>query len=371
MDITRTKCVLCENEGLKPIYTLIDYPISATSSDLEETVDEYKDCIFSSCLQCGCVQLKNLINPEKLYANSHNSTENTPTWKRHHAEFATFIQTIDTSGILLEIGGNSGVLYNLLENYAKEYTIMDICNSPLRPKKVKFIQGNCESLAITGNKCVIMSHTFEHLYNPRKLINNLLTSGVNSVFISIPNMDSLYNTKNISILHNEHTFFVGDYEIKFMFEQYGYTCSHSQDFRNHSRFYHFIRDNLTTLAIIPKQFSYTEGIQNILLDYEMEMANIKIDTPCFICPGGHYGQKIYYYLRKYNKYIKGFLDNDSSKQGHRLYGTPVLTYSPNELLNYSTTPITIILYAGPYTEELKTQLLLIHSSITFISIGNI
>lgn len=366
MNLTRISCVICENSELKTIYTLADYPISPASSDIEEHTDEYNDCVFLSCVNCGCIQLKNLISPEKLYSNLHNSTENTPTWKKHHLEFASFIKSLDKTSIFLEIGGNSGVLYTILEDYVKDYTIMDICISPLLPKKVKFIQGNCETYDIVNNNTVIMSHTLEHLYNPRLLINNLSKSGVKYVFISIPNMDSLYNTKNISIIHNEHTFFLGDSEIKYIFAQYGYTCIETYHFRNHSRFYYFVYDNTITSIPLIKNISSSESIPAILKYYENKISNITIHTACYICPGGHYGQKIYYYLRKYKSYIKGFLDNDPTKQGLRVYGTSAFVYSPNELLKYNNTPITIIIYAGPYTEELKTQLNLIHSSITFI-----
>jgi len=368
MELTRIHCVICENKELKSIYTLTNYPISPTSTRLEENTDEYKDCVFLSCVKCGCIQLKNLIAPEKLYANLHNSTENTPTWKNHHIEFASFIKSHDTNCVFLEIGGNSGVLYNILKDYVKDYTIMDLCRSPLLPKEITFIQGNCETYDIINTNSVIMSHTLEHLYNPRLLINNLNKSGVKYVFISIPNMDSLYNTKNMSIIHNEHTFFLGDNEIKYIFAQYGYKCLDSYDFRNHSRFYYFVYDNTSVSIPLIENTASSEGIPMLLKYYENKISDIIIQTPCYICPGGHYGQKIYYYLRKYKDYIKGFLDNDPTKQGQRVYGTSSFVYSPSELLKYNNTPVTIILYAGPYTEELKTQLNSIHLFITFISL---
>jgi hypothetical protein len=98
------------------------------------------------------------------------------------------------------------------------------------------------------------------------------------------------------------------------------------------------------------------------------MKDIDIRTPCFICPGAHYGQKIYYYLRRFSNHIQGFIDNDPLKQGRRVYGTPSYVYSPDVLAKYKGTTISLILYAGPYTEELKRQLDMIHPSIKYIAI---
>jgi hypothetical protein len=75
----RTNCVLCEAAGtLTNINILKNYPITPSSSNQDYSTDEFNDCIFAACNVCGCIQLKTLVDPIKLYQNSHNSTENTP-----------------------------------------------------------------------------------------------------------------------------------------------------------------------------------------------------------------------------------------------------------------------------------------------------
>jgi hypothetical protein len=291
----------------------------------------------------------------------------TPTWKEHHRLFSVFVVENNTDNTILEVGGSSGPLYKLLSDKGINYIIMDIADSEKRPPEVKFIQGNCEDFDFTGYKSVVMSHTFEHLYHPRKFLESLSKSHVESVFISIPNIDYLYASKNISILHNEHTYYVGDNEIRYLFSQFGYSCAKSYNFRTHSLFYHFIYD-VETLPLSLYRTDRASSIQSVFLDYENRIGNITITTPFFICPGGHYGQKIYYYLSQFKNYIKGFIDNDPLKQGKRVYGTPAYVYSPDILTNYKDTNITLILCAGPYTEELKKQLDLIHAYITYIDI---
>jgi hypothetical protein len=364
----RTHCVFCGTDGiLTELYKLEKYPITPSSNNLDASYDEFADCIFATCNLCGCIQLQNLIDPVKLYENSHNSTDNTPTWKEHHRLFSEFISE-RADRTLLEVGGNSGTLYKLLSEKIPNYSILDICDSPGRPSTVHFIQGNCEDFDLTGHNHIALSHTFEHLYQPKKFVENLSKVQVQSIFISIPNMDHLYKSKNISILHNEHTFFVGDAEIRNLFSQHGYSCATYWEFKNHSIFYHFIYDPSVLPLTRLNSIERSKCIKDYLSGFETSVKSAAIDRPCFICPGGHYGQKIFYYLQQYCNNIIGFIDNDISKQGKRVYGTTAYVNSPDILKAYMDNPICVILYAGPYTNELKEQLTLLHDSITFIVI---
>jgi len=362
----RERCVLCDTGTLTELFTLKNYPITPSSSCIEASTDEFNDCIFANCTVCGCIQLQTLVEPVKLYENSHNSTENTPNWKEHHRLFAEFVSQ-RVEGRLLEVGGNSGTLYNLLSQKIPDYTILDICDSKKRPPTVRFLQGNCEEFDFSGHGAVALSHTFEHLYSPRRFVENLLRASVQYVFISIPNMDHLYSSKNISLLHNEHTFFVGDEEIRYIFSSYGYSCTAKKEFRKHSLFYHFVYEPATQPILLcsPER---SINVKKYLTEFERAVSACVIDRPCFICPAGHYGQKIYYYLQAYRDYIMGFIDNDASKQGLRVYGTGANVYSPEVLKTHQGNRICIILYAGPYTGELKQQLNGLHSDLLYIEL---
>ena len=364
----RTQCVLCDQASLSSIFTLEKYPITPSSSSLGSETDETQDCIFASCTACGALQLQTLIDPVKLYQHSHNSTENTPTWKEHHKAFSDFV--ISTSPRrLLEIGGNSGTLYGLLSERIPDYTILDICNSKKRPQTVKFLKGNCENFDLSGHTDIAMSHTFEHLYFPRKFVENLAKAKVQSICISIPNMDYLLKSKNISVLHNEHTYFVAEKEINYLFSLVGYSCKTSAQFNKHSTFYQFVPSVLEPIAISPNPDQAIK-LKKILTSFESRMKAITIDKPYFICPGGHYGQKIAYYLKPFRHYIMGFLDNDPSKQDMRVYGTDIRVHSPKILREFQATGVYVILCAGPYTEELKKQLNDLHSNIEYITISH-
>jgi hypothetical protein len=366
----RASCLICNTESsLANIFTLKDYPITPSSSQLDPSTDEFKDCIIATCRICDSVQLKTLIDAEKLYKNSHNMTYNTPTWKRHHLSFSEFVSNNSDSNKTIEVGGSNGILYTLLNHKKLDYTILDICKPDDYSSDATFLQGNCETFDFSGYANVILSHTFEHLYSPRKFIERLSIAQVTDVYISIPNMTHLYETKNISIIHNEHTFFITSSELDYMFSLYNYRNVLESKFENHSIFYKFTYDtHVDKLCLIKNENLQSDYIRDIFTNVEKKFKDIIVNTKCFICPAGHYGQKIYYYMQHYSNYIQGFLDNDSTKQNKRVYGTPNYVFSPDILSTYLSDNVTVILYAGVYTEELKTQLNKIHPNITYICI---
>jgi len=364
--MNRTNCVICDSSKFTHVYTFPNYPITQNSSPLDTSHDEFQDSTFVSCIDCGRVQLKTLIDPIKLYENCNRLIDATPTWKEHHKLFSDFIIENNKYTCVLEIGSSTCPLYKLLKNTGIHYTTMDIADSDKRPSEVEFFQGNCEEFNFIGHNSLILSHTFEHLYNPRKFLKNIHDAKVKSVFISIPNIDELYTSENISVMHNEHTYYVGDKEIRYLFSQYGYSCNASYNFRKHSLFYHFLYDVSVVPLYLEPVLEVGKNMQRIFLKYQTTLEEIIIDKPFFICPGAHYGQKIYYYLQKFSKFMKGFIDNDPLKQGKRVYGTPFYMYSPDILAKYTETTVYIILYAGPYTEELKKQMNLLHPSIEYL-----
>jgi FlaA1/EpsC-like NDP-sugar epimerase len=98
---------------------------------------------------------------------------------------------------------------------------------------------------------------------------------------------------------------------------------------------------------------------------------LKLDTNVFIAPAGYFAQLLYYFIKKNNPHIKilGFLDNDTSKHGTRVYGTSILTHPMNYIEIFRNTTITIIMNKSPYYNEIKEQLMLYHTNINFISIS--
>jgi len=350
--MNRTICAVCASSHLIPIHTLKAYPLSVGA---HEGTDDFGDLHFVGCTSCGCVQLQNLIDAETLYKYSHNNTFNTATWKDHHDQFKTFIVEDLSDTHLLEFGGYSGTLAEriLKERPEQQYTIIDLCNIDPQIPGVSFQTGNCETSKISS-KSVALSHVFEHLYNPLNFIKNMNENGVESIYISIPNMDILLKRQNISFLNIEHTYYINHPFIVLMFQRNGFFLHRSVAFRDHSLFFHFRKGHSD-----PQPYQNPELI-NKFHDYfikrEQLFMSIIIERPVFIAPAGHFGQLIYYYLKHNAANIIGFLDNDPTKLNKRVYGTSCKTYSMDHICNIIE-PITILLADSPYISEITAQLL--------------
>jgi hypothetical protein len=350
--MNRATCTICASSSLIPIHTLKQYPLSFGS---HEGTDEFGDLHFVGCTSCGCVQLQNLIDAETLYKYSHNNTFNTPTWKDHHDQFKTFILEDLSGSALVEFGGYSGTLAEriLKERPDHQYTIVDLCNTDPKIPGISFQSGNCETYRCSGD-CVILSHVFEHLYNPLKFIKNMNENCVESIYISIPNMNILLVRKNISFLHIEHTYYIDHPFIVSMFQRNGYYLQRSTAFRDHSLFFHFRRGSSD--PIVYQNPGLIDRFRNYFIEREQSLKSIIMDRPTFIAPAGHFGQIIYYYLKHYDTNILGCLDNDPTKLNKRVYGTSCTTFRMDHIRDIKE-PITILLADSPYASEITEQLL--------------
>jgi len=362
----RSNCVFCKNSlnSKSRIYTQDNFPISFYGTKSIGHY-EYINLEWHACEKCNIVQLGSLVELEKLYGVSHNHTFNTPTWKEHHSNFLDFIKLNSSSNKIIEIGGGSNILASKLNNY--DYTVLDLYNPSERVENVKYINQNCETFDYSDYDCVIMSHVFEHLYNPIDVVNKL--NSINEIFISVPNLKKCLETDNISFIHNEHTFYFEESDLIKLFRTH--ILNNKYYFKNHSIFFHFVlpsrsvkSEDVNKIVVENSESRVTKLIQ-YFKNREERLSNVVLKNKTFIVPSGHFGSMIYYY-NKFKDNIIGFIDNDKEKQNKYLYGTNCLTYSFDILKNY--TNIDVVLHAGPYSDEIINQIKEINNTVTIIRI---
>lgn len=378
----RTECVVCgQPDTFEHIYTQANYPLSICSSSEPIDTDKFDDLLFVGCSNCGCVQLQNPVDPLVLYASSHNNTYETPTWNAHHRQFCYFIIEEIKSKKYLEIGGGSGVLANALWYNLKDVQIavMDL-NDPScfsTPFPIQYIQSNCETYdysQLDPTIPILMSHVFEHLYNPREFLKRIQDAKIQTIFLSIPNLEVCLQEEFLSFLHVEHTYYCSKDHLLRMFYDAGYICKRMREFQNHSLFFEFsFAPDISSESIpmYPLGDSLLTKFRNYYAKRDALFTSIQLTQPTYIVPGGHYGQLIYSYLQNQKDFILGFLDNDKSKIDKRMYGTDKYVY-PMTQIKEDTQKVSVLLNAGPYAEEIKTQLICLAAykfEIDFISIG--
>lgn len=366
--MNRNNCVLCENESMKIIYSLPQYPLLRHSIECFSK-DKYSDLVFVKCSICGCVQLFNLQDPDFLYKENNNQTFLTSTWYTHNEEFAEFILSNGSVNSIVEMGGLTGHLARaILKKQSMKYTILDICDKFPDISGIEFIHANIEQYDFPDSDSIVMSHVFEHLYEPRKFLKTLHEKQVKNIFISIPHMKSLLE-KSIPLLINvEHTFYLNSYLCKELFQSMGYQCVKEKTFRDHSLFFHFKYDS-------PREISWNsfmsdeKDLDQYFNSYSIQDLSQTLPEEFYIAPGGYYGQFLYYQLKN-KKNVKGFLDNDKQKEGWRVYGTPHTIIHPTSLQNRN--PITICLASSVYSSEIIQSFknVLASCSIVFVESGS-
>jgi len=368
----RSSCIVCRNTNLLNISILENYPISFSPTVQSIDSDIYENLYIDGCQECGTIQQRNIYDASFIYNTSHNNTQITQTWSKHHKEFAEFIKKYNTKlNSFIEVGGYSGVLAKHIINMddSIKYKIIDLCDQDPNIDGVEFENINGEIYEYLSSDNVILSHMFEHLYKPIEFIIKLHKSNIQNIFISIPNMKKYIIDGTITFLNVEHTFYCDFESTEFMFNKCGYKVQNITYFKDHSIFLHFTKETIKLPTIDPiLQIQY---IKNFIEIRDSYLNGIQLETDVFIAPAGYFAQLLYYFIKKNNPHIKilGFLDNDISKHGTRVYGTSILTHPMNYIENFKNTPISIIMNKSPYYKEIKEQLNLYHTNINFISIS--
>lgn len=230
----RNQCVLCDTSLTK--FTSFLHPVYDCAEKNSAWTIQY-----GYCPHCFSVQLMTLADPLVLYDKNYFQPFQTHLWIQHNLSFIAFIVKHCPPQPILEIGSSSFCLGKHLIHYYKDYTVFDytIEQAVQRPD-VKYIEGNCEEYDFT-HECIIMSHVFEHLYEPKKFIQNCLRNKVKSILISIPSMED----KNQLHVSNQHTFLYNKQDIVYLFGLYQYKVKDFLDWNTESfpcLFYHFELD---------------------------------------------------------------------------------------------------------------------------------
>ena len=203
----RNKCVLCDN-NLREFTNFTLFP-------------ERYELVYGLCEACYSIQMMRLVNQDLLYNENYKLPDySTYNNIQHNISFVNFIiKSIHVQESLIEIGSSSFVIGRHLIEYYKDYTVFDykILVSKKR-EDVKYIEGNCETFDFIKDSTIIMSHVFEHLYEPKKFINNCKKNNVKNIIISVPDMSN----SNIIHVNAQHTFLYSENDIEYIFSLSNY-----------------------------------------------------------------------------------------------------------------------------------------------------
>lgn len=283
MFIERKICIFCDNKLDITLFENNKY--ISINSDL---IDIIQDPIYIPynvylCNKCNCYQNKYLGDLSIVYKNNHNNITVSNIWMEHYNNFYKFIinniKNITNKINILEIGGGNNYIVELFtKNNYKNYTILEP-NITNKINDVNYISTFLENYNDDHSYDItILSHVFEHLYNPSEIFK------INTKYfgISIPNIPKYLDNFIINFLNIEHTYYFEEYHILHLFAKYNYKLINVEYFNDHSIFMlfekeenvinNYITDNINNCTItkmnnyFDKIIKYVQNINNYMLN---------------------------------------------------------------------------------------------------------
>ena len=364
--IQRNYDVLSGRHDLEALYTFERFPVFMGCVDERPEKDLFAEMSWHISRSSGLIQLHPVLPLDVIYGKGHGSGSIGPLWDKHHHAFSEFLHDFTPCSVL-EIGGCHGILskkYHTLSSV--EWTIVEpnpmlVENVPARVIK-SFFDDNFRY--DQSFDTLVHSHVLEHVYEPEKFMQHLsgfMDEGKYLIF-SIPNMEVMLDRKYTNCINFEHTVLLTETYVDYLLGRHGFQMLKKEYFLDdHSIFYAARRDSsAVSVDLPPGLYKKNRKIYDEYIKHHTELIRelndeiLKTEKPVYLFGAHVFSQYLIAFGLCTDKMV-GLLDNDSKKQGKRLYGTSLEVASP-QILRNTPYPL-VILRAGVYNNEIKQDIL--------------
>jgi hypothetical protein len=210
---------------------------------------------------------------------------------------------------------------------------------------------------------IVHSHFFEHVYEPRALLEWIATTakpGTRMVF-SLPSMLEQLRQGYANALNFEHTVFLRHEYAKWLLEVTGFELERMQTYRDHSIFFDCLVVGPRASAHAPPPDLATENralldaffdtVASDVRELTKRIARWSGDVYLF---GAHVFAQFLLASGLPEERLAGVLDNNPAKAGRRLYGSNLLVSPPSVLAGRRDTAV--IVRAAHYSDEIRLQI---------------
>jgi hypothetical protein len=380
--MTKLFCPITYSQKFRKIYSIKKFPIfMGVSKNIKNY--NFKNLNWWINVKSGNIQIHPKVSLDKLYYKSHGSGTVGKIWKDHHELFFKLVKKY-LKGNVCEIGGGNNSISKKISNYSK--IINFYCfdkNLKLKKinRKVKIITKFFDRNFFKGKNSfqadlVIHSHTFEHLYDPNKFlqdVKSILSKNGKHIF-TMPNMQPMIKKGYANAMNFEHPFYYDEKLVDCLLLKNNFKIIKKKLFKeDHSIMYVTKIDNSHNTNQNKKLNNYQQYNKNFkLFKKTFELWKKEIIKINKLIKGYNnvflFGAHVFSQLQIFNglnkKKIIGILDNDKNKINDFLYGTNLKVYNPI-ILKKITKPC-VVLRAGSYNKEIKKQLLEINKSTVII-----
>lgn len=211
---------------------------------------------------------------------------------------------------------------------------------------------------------LVHSHLMEHQYDLNgfmELNSKVLSFGDRMVF-ALPDLKNWLRKKYSNALFFEHTYLISEEYIDGILGRYGFKILDKYYFnQGHSIFYATEKCEKTVEVSLDYRHLYRrnrgdfEGFVEYFKEQVSRYNELTAERDEVYLFGAHIFSQMLLHFGLNTNNIRSILDNDPLKQGRRLYGTIFSVASPR-VLSGKKEPV-VILNAGAYTEEIKSDIL--------------
>lgn len=363
----RKNCIFCNNK-LSTTYFYEDkkIPVAVYCVDTSITDDYLIPYNIYICSCCNTVQTKYLGDLKEIYKYNHADGTGSIMGNLHNKVCDIMLKYKDNINNIIEIGSSKGILADLILNKLDniEYNIIDpaYIGSSINKTIYNNFYENINDNNINANT-IIISHVFEHFYNPIEIINKInKNTNIDNFILVWPDLDYYLENNVLHVLNTEHTFYVSNKYIKNLFKLYNFTLIEETFYEGHSVIFYFkrskvnlIENNITiefknNIETIPLYFNNIDKIityfNNVINDAEI---------PVYIWPCSIHTIFLTVFGLNINK-ISNILDNSPLKINKKVYGLDKICLDFNEVLKKNEKSI-IILNGGIFNKEVEHLLL--------------
>ena len=357
----RNNCIICNNVLHDTFFTTdLSIPIGCYCNEdinAENIFIPYNVCICSSCKTS---QTKYLGNLDIIYKFNHADSTGSIMTNLHKTICKILEKYIPYITNITEIGSSKGILSNLiLEDFKtiSKYYIIEPSFIGHKIEKQILLNDFFENIDVkeyNDSNIIIVSHVFEHFYNPIEILKKIKDNTNIEYFLLIwPNLEHYKDNNIYHVLNTEHTFYIDNNFINILFNNYSFEMLEQIEYKNHSVIYVFKRnENLKAVELINHNSSIDFYFNNLLSKkqeiIEFIKHNKQNNKKICIWPTSVHTQFLLMITNITD--IDFTLDNSPNKIGKYLYGYNLQCKSFEENCNNASNAI--IINGGPFNKEI-------------------
>lgn len=360
----RTNCIVCNSPLDKDVLEkdrqvfVAHYQVESPDHDSQEIPMN-----ISVCKVCNLPQMKYLANVNELYKINHADSTGVLMNALHDTTANIIMKYKEQINNIVEIGSAYGVLADkILSKMDTTYTIIEPSYQGTQHKNKVVIHKFYEKVDDTqiDANCMIISHVFEHFYNPHEILLKISNNPSLKYFILVfPDLEYYINHNVLHVLNTEHTFYMDNTFLKKWIESFGFKCIESCSFKNHS--VHFVFERQENVVLTPfegknSNFSmdaFLNTIQNTITTFHHAI-DAHPNYEVFVWPASiHTLTLIHHGL---TTKITAFADSSIHKIGKYMYGYGIPIVSFPKLLQEDKPNRLLLLNGGVFHAEIEEQI---------------